>query len=195
LSFLDQLKAQDVARTAEVQILLDADIAEERDALLAQFETADDDVRLSRKSPAEKIAEQIRALEESAQDALVTFRFRRLPGRIWGELALRFPPRPEVALDKLYGYNIDALCMAAAAYRRPPEKDGGEPGPAYAWRIEDGVEVSMSTEEWMTLFDVIAGSDFRAIADAIWTLNEYGPAQQREAAVKASGATARSAKK
>jgi hypothetical protein len=194
MTFLDRLKAQDIARTEDVQILLDAELAEQRDALLAKLEQDDGDERLARKSKAAKVREQLDELERAAADALVTLRFRRLPGRLWGELAMKFPPRPEVALDRLYGYNVDGLCMAAAMYRRPA-KEGGEPGPAYAFRIEDGAEVPLTNEEWFTLFDVVSGSDFRAICDVVWLLNDYGPAEKREAAVKASGATARSDKK
>jgi hypothetical protein len=194
-TFLDRLKAQDIARTDDVQILLDAELAEQRDALLAKLEEDDGDERLARSSKTKKIRVELKMLELQAADALVTLRFRRLPGRVWGELADRFPPRAQVPIDRQFGYNLDGLCMAAAMYRREPDEPGGEPGPAYGFRLEDGTEVPLSTEEWHELFDRVSGSDYRAIRDTVWLLNDFGPRQQREAAVKVSGATARSDKK
>jgi len=190
MSFDDQITAaKAVVRSQDVQVLLDIDLADERDRLIEAISEASEDGRLTRKSKAGELREQLEGLQGKIADAAVTLRFRRLPGRVWGEIASAHKPREGYELDVAYGYNIDAVCVNAILYRR------NETGPAYAFRVEDGVEVELTEDQWFDLFDAVSGGEFRDICIAVLTLNVIGPRQMREAAVKASGATARSAKK
>jgi len=181
-SFSEKLAAARAARpTKDVQVVLDGELSIERDRLLAQLENAGDDQRLGAKSEADEIRERLDALAEAAADSLVTLRFTRMPGREWAELNSHHPVRPDVPLDRHFGYNYDALCEDAA-------KRSGV-------RVEGDEVVSLTDEEWAELFDVLSGSEIGLIRDAVWSLNEYEPQQRLNTLVKGLGAATRSDKK
>jgi hypothetical protein len=175
-------KARANVPTKDVTVVLDGD-TNERDRLEAELEAADDDTRLASKSPADEIRERLAELE--ATGSVETLRFTRLPGKDWSVLTSLHPVRPDVMIDRHYGYNFDAVCEAAARFR-------DKSGRAYGARLEDGIPVELTNHEWSELFDVLSGSDIGKIRDAIWALNEYEPEQRRQALVKGSGAATRS---
>lgn len=178
-TFAEKLAAARAARPSkDVQVILDGEISQERERLLAELKTADTEQRLASMSPAEDIEERLQALTEAAQDALITLRFTRLPGREWAALTSKHPVRPDVPIDRHYGYNYDAVSEAAAA----------ESGV----RAEGDEEIPLTSEEWAELFDVLSGADIEDIRDAVWALNEWEPNQRLQALVKASGAATRS---
>lgn len=189
-TFGEKLAAAREARpTKDVQIILDGELSKERERLLAEIDSADDEQRLGVKSSKDELKDRLVKLQEMAQDSLVTLRFTRLPGRDWAALTSRHPVRPDVPIDRHYGYNYDAVCEEAAALS--------------GVRIEDDVEVPMiveakttsnpnPTNEWAELFDVLSGSEIASIRDAVWALNEWEPQQRIEALVKGSGAATRS---
>lgn len=189
-TFGERLAAAREARpTRDVSVILDGAISAEKDRLEEELENVDTgDMRLGTISPAEKIQQRLSELTEESADSIVTIRLTRLPGRDWSTLTSKCPPRPDVPLDTHYGYNYDAVCEASARYRDPK-------GAAYGHRLEDGEPVDITDEEWDDLFSVLAGNDIGKIRDAVWTLNEYEPAQRLAALVKASGAATRSVSK
>lgn len=118
-----------------------------------------------------------RALEDfdgEVLKSLVTLKFTRLDGDRWAKLTSAHPMRIDVALDRHYGYDYDAVSEAAAR--------------ASGVRIDDDGEHSLTTEQWTRLLKVLAGHDVQAIRDAVWTLNEYEPEQHVQALVKGFGA-------
>lgn len=175
----------------DVPVCLDADLADKREALLDELEEArakdESDVRLSGPSDAHSapIVARLDELTAAAQDSLITLRFRQLPGREWAALTLVHPVRVESPLDRQYGYNVDAVVAAAAAYVGPGAV-------SYGFRLDGDEEVVLSPTQWASLFDVLTGSEIVSIRDAIWGLNEWEPEQRIQALVKASGAAARS---
>lgn len=182
-TFAEKLAAAHRARpTKDVQIILDADLAAERDGLLAELEASEgQELRLGEVDPSDDLKRRLESLTVAASDALVTLRFTRMPGREWSELTSKNPVRPDVAIDRHYGYNYDMVCELAAA------KSGV--------RVEDGDEIPLSGDEWEALFSALSGNEVGEIRDAVWALNEWEPQQRIQALVKASGAATRSASK
>jgi hypothetical protein len=76
------------------------------------------------------------------------------------------------------GYNLDEVAKAAA-------KINGV-------RVTDDGEEPISEDEWEQLFTSLSGHDVKRIRDAIWLLNEYGPAQGLALAKKAHGGSTQS---
>lgn len=187
MNFKEQLAAARAARPfKDVQVVLDGVVSAERERLEKELETADDgDGRLGATSKADEIQTQLDELAEQAADSVVTIRLTRLPGRDWSNLTSKCPVRPEVAIDRHYGFNFDAACEAAARYRDTS-------GVAYGARLEDGEPVDITDDEWDALFDVLSGNDIGKIRDAVWALNEHEPEQRLNALVKGFGAAARS---
>jgi hypothetical protein len=191
-SFSEQLKATRAARpTREVKVVLDGEIAAERERLLEQVESAkkSTDGRLSKKSPNVELQERLSALNEAAQDALVTLRFTRLAGRDWAELTSRFPARLTVPIDLNYGYNYDMVCEFAARESGVRIVDGEEVPLVVEEKSKDNPN---PTDEWADLFDALSGNEVGLIRDAIWKLNEHDPAVRLNTLVKGFGAAKRS---
>ena len=197
-TFAEKLAAKKAARpTGEVSVLLAADLAAERDRLLAIIEAPDPDPRLGSIPPAVAAREQLDVLEASAGESIITFRFTQLPGNQWAALTSMHPPRINVPIDESYGYNFDAATVAAARYVDAK-------GNRYGVRLEDGEEIPLlvtpasagvkAVDEWDDLFDACSGHEVARIRNTIWGLNEYLPKVQLEAMGKAFGATARSTK-
>lgn len=170
-----------------VRVCVNPSVAEKRAQLLDQLEKArradkkqaDGDQRLgaSTEPNAERTDAAIAALEafdEEVLKSLVTLKFTRLEGDKWALLTSAFPMRVDVALDRHYGYNYDAVSEHAA--RRT------------GVQVDDDGEHPVTEEQWTRLFKILSGHDVQAIRDAVWTLNEYEPAQHVEALVKGFGA-------
>lgn len=117
-------------------------------------------------------AKALDEFDHETQDALVTLKFSRAEGQTWALLTSAYPMRLDVALDRNYGYNYDAVTEAAT------RKTGR--------RVDDDGEHELTEEQWSRLFKVLSGHDVQVIRDAVWTLNEWEPAQNVEALVKRS---------
>ena len=175
----------------DVRVLLDTGLAERRDELLEQLDAAEErdasDQRLA--APSDEHSAPIRAeLDEIAQaaaSAVETIRITRIPGDDWAEIVSRNPSRLDVPIDTHYGYNYDAVCNAAAVFR-------GADGAAFAHRVEGDELVPIEPAEWFDLISVVSGSEATELRDAVWSLNEYEPAQRLDLLVKSSGAATRS---
>jgi hypothetical protein len=113
------------------------------------------------------------------------FRFRQMDGMAWAAETDRHPPRPNVAVDAAYGYNIRSLTKGAAPQCGVLVVDGEE----RKLRVDPpvkpkrGEKVTKRVDQWEQVFQALSGHDFKRITDAIWSLNEYLP----EKAVKAAG--------
>ena len=99
---------------------------------------------------------------------------RGLDGQAWSILTAANPMRLDVPLDRNYGYNFDAVTEAAT------RRSGVV--------LDDDGEQPLTDEQWTRLFKVLSGHDVNVIRDAVWTLNEWEPAQHVEALVKGFGA-------
>ncbi|WP_298742285.1 hypothetical protein [uncultured Microbacterium sp.] len=191
-SFGEKLAAAREARPSkDVQVVLDGEIASQRDALIEQIESIQEDDRLGVESEADNLRTQLDELAEAARESMITLRFTRLPGRDWAALTSKHPVRPDVPIDRHYGYNYDAVCEAAAAVSGVRVEDGAE----IALVVRDATADSPAVNEWADLFDVLSGTEVADIRDAVWALNEWEPQQRLNLLVKDSGAAMRSDKK
>lgn len=186
---LDELltKAEESpAPSRTVRVCVNPEVAKQRAVLLAALDDArvqdsreeDADARLGAAPPADTRAKdavaELEKFDEEAARALVEIRFTRLPGTDWAKLTSTFPMRIDVALDRTYGYNFDAVSEAAA-------RSSGK-------LLTDDGETEITGDQWDRLFTVLAGHDVEQIRDAVWTLNEYEPQQHVAALVKSYGA-------
>lgn len=181
-SFEELLAARKAAppRTEKVDILLDVETAEQIAELEARIQALmnPQDERLGVDDGSADLQAQVDDLKASSADALVTLEFERLPGYLWTDITSRHPARLDVAADITYGYNFDTVVIAAAKAKL------GEH--SYGWRVEGGKPVTMTDEQWDDLFLLMAGHEFDNIRDAVFVVNELGPAQRLESAKKAS---------
>lgn len=106
---------------------------------------------------------------------LYTFRFTKMDGTEWASACDRAPLRPGVLLDMRYGYNLRALAPIVA------QASGG--------RVDGDAVVPLTPDQWRAVFKG-SGSTVARIGDAIFTLNEYGPADAVDEAKKALAAVA-----
>lgn len=101
-----------------------------------------------------------------------TVLYIRSDSAAWAEACVKHPPRPDVALDLQWGYNLSAVPVEVA------EKS--------ARVLEDGEEKTLTAEQWADLFEIMPGRTRRTIEANVWQLNENDPQQEIERAKKAS---------
>lgn len=194
-NFDEQLAAAKAKPRAykDVPVILDAELADERERLLDELEEAQKadaaDQRLAGPQDinAGPIIERLEALTAAAKDSIVNIRVKKLPGDEWAVITSLHPVRAGVAIDMHYGYDYDAVCVAAAMHT-------SENGETYTFRLDGDEEIPMTPEQWRTVFSLISGAEASELRDAIWTLNEYEPTKRRNILVKGFGAAARSDK-
>jgi hypothetical protein len=109
-------------------------------------------------------------------DVLVNGKLRRLrftsmDGLAWADLTDKAPPRPTAALDRAYGFNI-RLVVALAV-------------PICGRLVDGGDLVELTDEQWKKLLRGLKGAQQRAIGDALFDLNVWGPSKDVDAARKA----------
>jgi hypothetical protein len=97
--------------------------------------------------------------------------FYRADGDAWAQTVARHPARPEAVIDLKFGYNFNAVVEEIA--------------PTTGRVIEDGAEIELPAEAWADVLHRISGHEMGQVTDAIWTLNEWEPAQEIAKAKKA----------
>lgn len=124
---------------------------------------------------------ELATVEEAMAETLVTLRFYKVPGDQWAEFTATNPARAGSLIDIRFGYNMHAVCKAAAI----------EHG-----RVIDGETELVQTEaEWAENWVLLGGAEFASVADAIYHLNEWEPSQRVERLKNFSEAATASAKK
>lgn len=169
------LKAKKTTATPfeDVEVLWDTDVSDQIEALEAEIAEREKDQRLTSDNGVGELQDQIRELREGA-DLVLTFRFRRMDGYDYAALCAKYPPRLDVQADLgAGGYNIDEVARAAAK--------------ASGVRLTDEGEEKPTPKEWDEIYGHLSGHDVKEIRDAIWSLNEFGPAQDLALAKKAHG--------
>lgn len=99
-------------------------------------------------------------------------KFIQMDGLAWSDLCDRCPPRVGVELDTAFGYNVTAAIVLAA-----PLSGSVQSG-------ENWVE--LAPDRWKKLIRSLPGAQLRAVGDAIFQLNQFGPAMAVLDAKKAS---------
>jgi hypothetical protein len=89
-------------------------------------------------------------------------KFTQMDGLAWADICDRNDPRTGVKIDTAFGYNVaGAATLAAAA----------------SGRIQSGEEwKTLTPERWKRVIRNLSGAHLRAVADAVFQLNQYGPA-------------------
>ncbi len=103
-----------------------------------------------------------------------TLRFTQMDGLTWADLAAQCPPNLRSKTDASFGYSMRAMTLLAA--------------PASGVLREDDQDVPLEPEQWEKFFRAASGRDHRAIANALFSLNEWMPSQAVVDAKKASAA-------
>lgn len=157
-----------------VVVCLDGNGASERDALYKRLASAgkSSDGRVS-KSPTKAILDEIKALEESLRDALLTVEIKSLTPDRWSEIKRQCPPGQD-AVSKYLGFDQEKAVQQALL-------DSAE------W--VDGDEREKPTkEQWKILFSdpehALGGGDWDRLAGAVIELNQ---ASQAEAIARGKG--------
>ncbi|HEU5223433.1 MAG TPA: hypothetical protein VFU07_07105 [Candidatus Lumbricidophila sp.] len=169
-TFSERLAASaEVARpTVDVQVTLDAALAarveELQDALQAAQDAYTADPRLSATAEIKTAQEALDAVLEEAREALITLRFTRMDGDMWSELTSRCPARLDVDMDKVYGFNVNAVLALAA--------------PLSGVLVEGDTVAEIPEADWRVLFKRLSGYELSLINDAIFSLNVWGPSQR-----------------
>lgn len=124
-----------------------------------------------------------------------TLRFHMADGLAWADAVDHAPLRMDVALDRVYGYNLRAAIRYIAPQTGRLIVDGEE-RKLRVDPIDPGMtdeELAARVDEWDDLFGQLSGFDAQRITDAVWGLNERRPQLAIEAAKKArSGSRKRS---
>lgn len=107
-----------------------------------------------------------------------TLRYTQMDGVEYAAETLKHPFRADVALDREYGYNLNSLAQ--------------EISPRCAVRVDGDTEIGMSVEEWTDLFSVLDGGGAQAIANTVFTLNQFADAKAVRAAKKVLDGLAKS---
>lgn len=187
MSFQDRLAAAKAApKPSEVvEVVMNSDLdsrIEKLEARLGEVKAdAEADPRLSAADPTLAIQAEIDELLDSAP--LERVRVYKMDSDAWGELVSLHPPRKNVAADVSFGFNTFAIAKPAAK-RCAFVLDGDE----------DDNEISLTAEEWDDFFKVTPRLPSQ-IANAVFVLNVWEPAQAVERAKKASARRVASAQK
>jgi hypothetical protein len=151
-------------RTATVTVCLDSEIADQRDDLMRALAEANKtkakaNDRLTQKTAATKLREEIAELEDREREHMHTLRFTKLDGLAWADLTAIYAPRENSAFDQQLGYNHHAAAIHAA------KVNGVE--------LVDGETRSIDDDDWSTILEVASGWDVENIVTAVLELNVF----------------------
>jgi len=145
-----------------VPFCLDGDLKAEHEAAEAEFNAARNrslaDARLN--DPVKDLAQRVADIEDQMKSASVEFVMRGLRRGEWNELVAEHAPRDGNALDKSYGFNVEALMVAAipkciAAVERAGEAQEFDP-----------------VTEWDALADEMTDSQYEDFVLAVLRVNK-----------------------
>lgn len=105
---------------------------------------------------------------------LVEIVFERVDGKLWASQCAKYAPRPDVPIDRNYGYNFHQVVISVS--------------PESGRLVTDDGLLPLDDDQWRGIYaeGVLSGHDFQRVADAIWQVNEWGPQQKVAALSKAS---------
>jgi len=146
-----------------VPFCLDGDLKAAHEAAEAEFNAERDralaDGRLN--SPAKGLAQKVADVEAEMKASTVDFLMRGLKRSAWTDLVAAHAPREGNALDKSYGFNVEALM--------------GEAIPACIVGVENSVGESLPfdpAKEWDALADDMTDSQYEDFVMAVLRVNK-----------------------
>lgn len=167
----------------DVDVCLAGQFQVERDRLIQESKVDDGDDRLGQKSKAERIADELRVLQEEIADRMVTIRVHRLPGDEWAALKLKHPvTKTPGVYDKAMGFNSEAVCKVALLdYGKRVDRAFDESG-----EVTSESEAPISAGQWSKLFSKLSGGDIKLLFDTMVGLNELSNRAEVARLVKGS---------
>ncbi|RLP76333.1 hypothetical protein D9V32_05540 [Mycetocola tolaasinivorans] len=181
MSKIDDSLAEDfVPEFEDVSVILNTDLAKERDRLQAALIAAKSvtDLRLGQADPVAEAQAELDSLADKVAEHQHIIRVRALEGFEWTLITDRHPARKGVALDQHYGYNLTSATAAALI----------QAGSI----IEDDAEVEITPERWARITPRLSGWDAQKLVDVVFRLHVYDAQQREDALEKHFGATASS---
>ncbi|PZE66892.1 hypothetical protein [Curtobacterium sp. MCBD17_021] len=179
--------------TGTLRMVLDVELAKERNTLLQRIGAANDHVDELRREAGDRpvtpklkkandevlrLNEELQALEEREREHVHLLHMTKLPGIEWNDIADKFPPRLDVQLDIDLGYNHHAVALVAA---RVNTVDVKEPLAEGEQRDEDGtyVEVDgvvhrgelLDDDDWDSIEEIASGWDIGNVVNLQLNLN------------------------
>lgn len=146
-----------------VSFCLDGDLKARHEAAEAEFNAARNrslaDVRLVDAS--RDLAKQVAGIEDEMKEATVEFLLRGMKRGDWNQLVAENAPREGNALDKSYGFNVDALMTAAI--------------PACIASVEDHAGEAVPFEpatEWAELAESMTDSQYEDFVLGVLRVNK-----------------------
>lgn len=101
----------------------------------------------------------------------LTFRFTEMDSREWAGHTIRALPRPNIDLDRYFGFNVTAAAESAAPYS--------------AVLVEGDEDRKLTAEQWAKLFTVMDSAGRSSVQDAVIAVNEGAALRRLEEAKKA----------
>lgn len=138
-----------------VELCLRGDLQAEWEDLQRRLEQAKRDApertSLADAPPGAELEQQIRTLEETMADAVLTARLRAVNRKTFRDMALIHPPRPDDKRDQIYGFNIETFNtdLVRACWAEP----------------------QLDETQWAQLMDVLTPGQWRLLADTCEVLN------------------------
>lgn len=180
-SFEEKLAAAKKAEPKHevVTVSLDADLAEQREALQAEIDKAKKapkDDRLGLKSKVDELTQKLADLADAEVEHLVDLKVTRAPGDEWSSVAAAYPPRPDVRVDRHFGVNLHDL-VKHEGFRWVTRREGETWVPFKFTPAEPGKK---HVNEFADLCQVLAGNDLDQVVDAMFRLNLWEPERRRE---------------
>lgn len=145
-----------------VTFCLDGDLKAAHEAAEAELTEARNkslaDARLN--SPLKNLAQKVSSIEADMKTSSVTFLIRGMPRGAWSDLVAAHAPREGNALDKSYGYNVEALMIEAL------------PKSIISVENSEGENLPFDpAEEWEPLADDMTNSQYEDFVLAVMRVN------------------------
>lgn len=171
-------------RTAQVVIVMNPALSQERDAIMAEIKdaAADKDQRLGQAGPMAKLKKKLAEIEARELEGAHTLEFKRVNNMAWSELVAENPPRENSLMDnETYGFNFDAVTRAAAEFHSEACEV-----------LTDGTRQPLDADDWAVIWKRISPAEANYLVNRILDLNVFAPTRDRERLKKALAATAAS---
>lgn len=152
-----------------VEVCLDGGIVARHEELSAKLETARRQRIMDKRmnDPVQKLAQEIRDLEEAAQADTVVFVIRALPRKDWQAFEEAHPAREDNEADKTFGVNVETLFDAVLSNEDPATI-------ARVERKETGEAVEFAPADWVDFAADLTDGQYTEFQLAVLKVNRRG---------------------
>jgi hypothetical protein len=129
-----------------------------------------DDLATAKEHVADRVKTEV--VPAVVNGTLYNVMFYRADSQVWAAATVKHPPRPDIDIDRRYGYNLSAVT------REISESAGRV--------VEDGEEIELTAAEWSDFWEIVAPQTARLIEVNVWHVHEHDAEQEIARAKKAS---------